>query len=207
MTGWGRRFYWNGLLLWLFSTFVAAFYWGFELIVLTDGPDFGVGVMHRHVGIGVQLWATAFGGAGTLVALGTMVAGVIGTVQTWYFWRQLIYPKAVVDTAGIRFEAHRRPIMIPWAQIETLKLERKFRESRTKNGVTSMLTVHVLPDAAVLQTVPSPIPAERWLQLGDLERDADVPYEEAIGILRRLAGPLLEVTEERRWVGERPPKR
>lgn len=207
ITGWGRRFYWNAIVLWLFAAFIAAFYWGFEAIVLTDGPDFSVGVVHHHVGIITQLWATAVGGAGTLVALGVIVAVVIGSVRTWHFWRQLLYPRAVVDAAGIRFEARRRPIMIPWAQVETLDLERKISESRYKTGIVSILEMRVLPDAAVLHTDPSPIPADRWLQLGNLERDADVPYDEAVDILKRLAGARLKITEKRRWVGELPPKR
>jgi hypothetical protein len=207
IAGWGRRVYWNTFVLWLLAALVGGFYWGFEAIVLTDGPDFSVGVVHHHVGIVTQLWATAVGGVGTLVALGVIAAVIFGTVRTWYFWRQLRYPGAVVDAAGIRFEARRRPIMIPWTQVEALKLERTISETRAKTSIVSRLWLHVLPDAAVLHTDLSPIPANRELRLGNLERDADVPYEEAVDILKLFAGPLLVITEERSWVGELPPKR
>jgi hypothetical protein len=207
IAGWGWRTYWGSFVLWLAGTAVAAFYWGFEAIVLTDGPDFGVGIMRQHAGIGVQLWATAIGGVGTLLSLGTMALVAFGTVRTVYFWRQLRYPGAVIDAGGVRFTARRRPITIPWAQVEALKLERTISESRYKTSIVSTLSMRVLPDAPVLHADACPIPAHRRLRLGSLERDVNATYEEAVDILRRLAGDRLEITEERSRVGQRAPER
>ena len=202
----GWRFYGETFLLWLLGIAVAAYYWGAEVLVLVDGPDHTVGVIHRRVGFVSQLWAIIAGGAGVLVALGMPVFVAVSMIDSWRGWRTLRRPEIFIDAEGIRFEAARRSLRISWREIERLELCRSVYKYRRRRSIfnakltmgvrtVSILRVRVLPDFPELNTGFRRIPGGGWLVLGRMEKDVDIPYEEVIEFLRRVAGPLFEIRE------------
>jgi hypothetical protein len=199
------------LLLWIVGVVLATFYWGLEALVLIEGPDYEIFGLNRQVGIVNQLWAVFMGAVGTFLAVGVTGLTIYGTAQTWRYWRQLRSPGAVVDHEGIRFEARRRPIMVPWSHIERLELNRSVFKAKVrtkiKTSTASRLRMRVSSDSALLRTGASPIPADRWLMVGSFESDVDVSYESAVDFLKRVASSRLEIIERTQWMGSGQPRR
>jgi hypothetical protein len=187
--------------LWLIGVVVAAFYWGLEALVLVNGPDYEIGGIHHRVGIANQLWAIIVGGAGTVLALGVPALVVFGTIRTWREWRQLRHPGVVVDARGIRFEARRRPLAVSWSDVEQLVVRRSLFKTKRSTSTTTSLRARLSPDSAVLRADDCPVPADRWLLLGLMEKHVDVPYESVVEFLERTAGHRLEIIERSEWMG------
>jgi hypothetical protein len=192
----GWNFYGWTFLIWLLGVVLAVFYWGLEAVVLVYGPDYQVGGLDYRVGIVNQSWAILVGGVGTLLTLSISGLAIYGAAQSWRHWRRFRLPGVVVDADGIRFEARRRPLMIPWPQVERLELKRSVFKHKSTTRYLSRLRVRLSPGSDVLRADASPVSTNRWLYIGHLEEHISVSYEDAIEILKRTAGLRLELIED-----------
>ncbi len=189
-----RGVYKSTLLLCLIATAVAAFFLVVEIIALTSEPNtqVQVGLRHYRVGIFNQLWVAIIGCGSGLIALGTLTIVALDTRRNWHYWHQLRKPNVTVNTDGVRFEARRHALNVPWSDVERLVLRRFIYTSRS----SSILRLQVSADSALIQTENNPFSSHRWLLIGEIEGQVDVPCGDAIDILQRIAGPRLEISED-----------
>lgn len=111
-----------------------------------------------------------------------------GTIMTWRQWRQLRPPAVVIDAAGIRYLAPRRPVSIPWPDVEKVGMRRIIFRGR----VISQVFIRLRPAAALLGDAIA-IPADGKVRVGRLS-DLTVPEDTAVRFLEESSGSRLEIT-------------
>lgn len=186
-----RGYYQAALLIFLVGIGFLSFFSVFEIIALTDHPSVQVGLRHYRIGIFTELRAAILGGGGGLAALGTIALVAVTLYRNRRDWRQLRKPEVVVDADGVRFEARRRVVSVPWTDIEQLVLRRRIYTSRT----ASFLRIRVSSDSEPRRAMLLPHSPRGWYLIGELEKQANVPYDDAVRILDRFSGSRLEVIE------------
>lgn len=115
---------------------------------------------------------------------------VYGMLAAWRDWRQLRPPAVVINAAGARFEAPRRPALIPWPDIEEVHLKRTIFPKRVVTKVSLRLT----SGAASLRHGLVNVSPTRYLNVG-LMSDLDVPEDIAVDYLADVAGTRLQIME------------
>jgi hypothetical protein len=113
-----------------------------------------------------------------------------GAISTWWLWRQFRPPAVVIDASGVRYLAARRPVLVPWPDIEKVGLER----SVFRHRVVTKVLLRLAPGAALLRDHAIPVPASRSLNVGTMSRIA-VPEDTALRFLAATAKTRLEITE------------
>ena len=164
-----------------FSVFV----WAAEAVAQWGGPQYRVGIFYQLRGLYIGLITTAITVFASVLIVGTVI-------RTWRRWRQLRPPAVIIDTAGVRFAARRRPIAIPWHDVEELEL----RRDKLRTRIISYVWLRLTPNASVLNG--SPRDKDRNYNVGGFDR-ISVPDQIAMEILRRIAGPRLEIEEHDRY--------
>lgn len=175
----GLKIYVQGLGLSLFGIVLAA--WG-VVIILVDPWDW-VGVMS-------MLGGGVIAGAGILLLLFVWFLYISGTISAWRNWRQLRRPTVVVNAEGAHYQAPRRPVFIPWPDVEEVVVKRAIFPKQVVTKVYLRLT----PQAALLRDGLIRVPSSRDLSIGTIS-DPDVSEERAVRFLEELAGPRLQLTE------------
>lgn len=132
-------------------------------------------------------FCVVLGGAFLLFA---WLAVVYGTITVWRRWRQFRQPAAIINGSGVRYLAIRRPVQIPWPDIEEINWDRTI----LSRSVVTKVDLRLVPDAAVLHDGPVKVPATRYLNVGMMS-DLDVPEDTAVRFLAETAGPRLQITE------------
>jgi hypothetical protein len=171
----------------------------------------GVGLIFVLLGGFCIAWNLPSGGNISLVVVGAIDAFlgllVIGlalflvgatTILACVKWRQLRLPAVLVDASGVHYLAPRRPLSIPWSDIEQVGLHRTVYRSRSRSRsynrrVDTGLFVRLRPDSTALDDSPLPLPADRVLRLGDLSK-LPVPEDFAVRFLEKTTGSPVEVT-------------
>lgn len=173
-------------------------HYGWGLIFL------GVGIVFVLMGGLTAIWnPLSWGGAMYIVAgVGVAAVGLLfvvlilaiyvgGTIEAWRKWRQLRYPAVLVDASGIRYLARRRPLLIPWADVEQVGLDRTILRT---GYVDARFSARLRPGSAVLNSGSVPIPADRVVRLGALSQ-VSAPEDVVVRFLEGAAGLPLTVTE------------
>jgi hypothetical protein len=175
----GLRFYAQGLTVCAFG--IAAIAWGVAIVVVNPW---------NWIGVISTLGGVILGVAGVVLCLLVWFIYVWGTVTTWRRWRQLRPPAVVIDASGIRYLAARRPVLVPWPDIEQVGL----RRTVFRNRVVAKVFLRLASGAGLVKRDVITVPASRSLNVGLLS-DADVPQDLAMRFLAEMAGPRLEITE------------
>jgi hypothetical protein len=175
----GRTFYVQGLAFTALGVGLIAF--GLLFVVIEPRN------LTHAVYIASAVFVVLAGAALTLLVWFIFIGGAI---STWQRWRQFRPPAVVVDAAGVRYLAPRRPAVVPWPDIEKVSLNRTVFRNRVVTRVVLLLD----PGAALLRDSAIPVPASRFLGVGTMAT-ADVPVGTALRFLAALAGDRLEVTE------------
>lgn len=173
----GWKFYGQGLAWSALTVAVSA--WGWIGVALVPGD---------WIGILSKLGGVILGLSGTVMTLFIWGISIGGTIWTWHRWRQLRPPAVVIDDSGIRYLARRRPVFVPWPDVERLVLHRTIRRRR----VISSVALYLIPDAALLRDGPIAIPPRRSLNVSTFET-LTVPEDVAVRFLEETAGSRLEV--------------
>jgi hypothetical protein len=135
---------------------------------------------------------------GLLVILLVWAIFALGTAAAWRNFRQLRPPDVVVDDFGVRYLASRRPVAIPWGDIERVGVERVIFPDRT----ISQVSVRLAPGAALLHDGRFTVPSDRALKVGLLAELA-VPEDTAMRFLEEKAERRLEIkVDDRRVTAE-----
>jgi hypothetical protein len=135
-----------------------------------------------------------FGVVGVAFTLLIWFLYVLGLITAWRQWRQLRPPAVVIDASGIRYLAARRPVLVPWTDVQQVGMRRTNYRTRVATKIFMRLT----PGAALLRDGTITVPASRYLNVGRLSELA-VPEDIAVRFLSETAGSRLEITEVDRW--------
>ncbi|MEU9019998.1 hypothetical protein [Actinomadura sp. NPDC048394] len=162
----------------------AALFWGVVAMAHWGGPDFRMGVL-------LEVRSLIFGGLLTLFSLtwcGLLAYGAIKTRRIWGRYRR---PPAVLRADGVRFQARRGDVTVPWADIEQMVLRHALKGRKPVSAVR----IRLAPDAALLRGGEVRPPTGRWLVVGVLPYDVDIPMAEAVERIKQAAGPRLEILD------------
>lgn len=113
-----------------------------------------------------------------------------GTINIWRRWRQLRQPTAVINATGIRFLAVRRPALVPWQDVEEVRLDRDL----LPGSIVTKVSMRLMPSAELVRNGPVNVPGNRYLNIG-LMSDLDIPEDVAQQFLADTAGPRLRINE------------
>lgn len=113
-----------------------------------------------------------------------------GTINIWLRWQQPRRPSVIVNADGARFLASRRPVHIPWRDVEEIHLNR----SLLPGSVVTKVSMRLTPSATAVHDGPVNVPGTRYLNIG-LMSDLDVPEDAAQQFFSDTVGPRLRITE------------
>lgn len=178
----GWKFYSQGLTVSALGIVLVV--WG--VVIIAVDPWNWVGVISM-LGGGMSA------AAGLALLLFVWFIYVYGIFTSWRKWRQFRPPTVAVDADGVRYQAPRRPVTVPWADIEQVMVDRIIFPRRVVTKVALRLT----PGAALIRDGVIQVPASRYLNVG-LMSDLDVPEDVAQEFLSDTAGPRLEIKEDDR---------
>ncbi|MBO0804075.1 MAG: hypothetical protein J2P25_13500 [Nocardiopsaceae bacterium] len=179
----GWKAYLNGIELSAIGLAVIA--WGAAVVAWNPWSWRGAILFLSGIGVG------AMGAAFTLL---TWFIIAFGMVTSWRRWRRLRPPVKIVDASGIHYLSPRRPVFVPWSDVEQVILRRNIFPKR----VISSVFIRFAPGAALLRDGTFRVPADHSLSIGPLAA-VSVPEDVAVRFLEEIAGPRLEVeTEDRR---------
>lgn len=181
-----------------------------ELRFRTPGTRFyAQGLSLSAVGFALIAWGAIvvafdpWNWAGPIILLGGVYVGVLGvvltllvwfiyvwgTITTWRHFRQLRPPAVVMDASGVRYLAPRRPVFVPWPDVERVGLRRII----FRNRVVTKVFLRLTPDAGLLRDGTVAVPASRSVNVGLLS-ELEVPEDIAMRFLEETVGSRLEVT-------------
>lgn len=175
----GWKFYGQGITLSVFGVVLAA--WG--IVTIAVDPWNWVGVISM-LGGGISVVA----GAGILLLVWFLY--VYGVITSWRDWRQFRPPTVIINSSGAHYRAPRRPVVVEWADIEQVRVNRTIFP---KKNVTKV-SLQLMPGAALIREGRVRVPASRYLNVGLLS-DLTVPEEQAMTFLEETAGTQLELSE------------
>lgn len=175
----GWKFYSQGITVSIVGVLVAVL----GVVIIVVDPWNWVGVISM-LGGGVAA------GAGTIIVLLVCFMYVYGGVTNWRDWRQFHPPAVIVDHAGAHYQARRNSILVPWPDVERVKVNRTVFP---KKNVTKV-SLYLMPEAALIREGLVHVPASRYLNVGMLSELA-VPEDAAVHFLAEIAGTKLELSE------------
>lgn len=175
-----RKSYAQGLGLSLIG--IGCLAWGVVTLAIT--PWSLAGILPLAGGVFLVLLGVAF-------TLFVWFMFAYGMVTAWRDWRQFRVPDAVISSAGVRYLAPRRPVLVPWPDIEEVAVKHTLL---SKNNVVTKVSLRLSTGAASLRDGLVHVSASRSLNVG-LASDADVSESALLQFLADTAGDRLKITE------------
>jgi hypothetical protein len=181
----GWNFYGGGAAwLLLLPAGVAALVWSAEAAALWGGARYRFGIL-------TELRGAVLGGVATVMVLLFVAWMAYGAISTKRTWGQLRPPGGAVDREGVLYRTRRGAVRIAWSEMEKFVLRNHLRGRKP----VSALRLRLLPDAAAVRDGRVRPPASRWLVVAVLPIDVDLPMQDAVRLIQKIAGPRLEVVD------------